>query len=639
MLHAILLVLIALATMAWFRRRATLRPPPSVAAEPAVSADAVRMTIVFATQRGTARTLAHKLFSRLAAWRRADEAHAAFLAPPRVLNAAVFDVDDIQKQDIVIYIAATYTDGVAPDDARNFSMLLQDMSNDWRFPRNHLAGTRYTVFGLGDVSYAANFNKFGKDIVHWMQSLGGASLAPPVFATERKMNALFNKWSASVLAALDKQFARAASGGGEEEEKESECGCDKAASSSDDDDGAELDDLEDLGAGSGKELLYPRLRQNLTKQGYALIGSHSGVKLCRWTKAMLRGRGGCYKHTFYNISSFQCMEMTPSLACANKCVFCWRHHTNPVATEFKWNADSPEFLVDAAIAAHRNLIKPMKGVPDVLPDRYSEAMNIKHCALSLVGEPIMYPHISRYVELLHSKHISTFMVTNAQFPDRIRDLGPVTQLYLSIDAATKDTLREIDRPLFDDFWERMLASVQELSLKKQRTVFRFTLVQGSNTSQVQEYADLVGQGRPDFIEVKGVTFCGENNASDITMKSVPYHDEVVAFAQDLCGRLGNNFAVAAEHQHSCCVLIANKRFRRAADGVWLTWIDYAKFFELVEAGGRDFDALTYACETPRWATFGEAERGFDPIELRHPGKGKVAKAAARAMRCGASDDK
>ena len=41
--------------------------------------------------------------------------------------------------------------------------------------------------------------------------------------------------------------------------------------------------------------------------------------------------GGCYKHTFYNISSFQCMEMTPSLACANKCVFCWRHHTNPVA--------------------------------------------------------------------------------------------------------------------------------------------------------------------------------------------------------------------------------------------------------------------------------------------------------------------
>jgi wyosine [tRNA(Phe)-imidazoG37] synthetase (radical SAM superfamily) len=39
---------------------------------------------------------------------------------------------------------------------------------------------------------------------------------------------------------------------------------------------------------------------------------------------------GCYKHTFYNITSYQCMETTPSLACANKCVFCWRHHKNPV---------------------------------------------------------------------------------------------------------------------------------------------------------------------------------------------------------------------------------------------------------------------------------------------------------------------
>ena len=58
--------------------------------------------------------------------------------------------------------------------------------------------------------------------------------------------------------------------------------------------------------------------------GYRIVGSHSGVKMCRWTKSMLRGRGGCYKHTFYGIESHRCMESTPSLACANKCVFCWR---------------------------------------------------------------------------------------------------------------------------------------------------------------------------------------------------------------------------------------------------------------------------------------------------------------------------
>ena len=60
----------------------------------------------------------------------------------------------------------------------------------------------------------------------------------------------------------------------------------------------DLVDLEDLGKvmkkgkkGGGpsepKEMITPLLRKSLTKQGYKLIGSHSGVKICRWTKAML----------------------------------------------------------------------------------------------------------------------------------------------------------------------------------------------------------------------------------------------------------------------------------------------------------------------------------------------------------------
>lgn len=95
---------------------------------------------------------------------------------------------------------------------------------------------------------------------------------------------------------------------------------DKALGGTNEEESEEEAQDEEKGTGPPKEMLNDRLRRNLTKQGYKLIGSHSGVKLCRWTKAMLRGRGGCYKHTMYGISSFQCMEMTPSLACANKVV-------------------------------------------------------------------------------------------------------------------------------------------------------------------------------------------------------------------------------------------------------------------------------------------------------------------------------
>ena len=68
-----------------------------------------------------------------------------------------------------------------------------------------------------------------------------------------------------------------------------------------------------------KEMVTPKQAIALKKEGYRIIGTHSAVKLCRWTKHQLRGRGGCYKHTFYGITSYQCMEATPSLACANKC--------------------------------------------------------------------------------------------------------------------------------------------------------------------------------------------------------------------------------------------------------------------------------------------------------------------------------
>ncbi len=92
------------------------------------------------------------------------------------------------------------------------------------------------------------------------------------------------------------------------------------------------------------EMVTPLQRKALTKEGYDIIGTHSAVKLCRWTKHQLRGRGGCYKHTCYGIVSYQCMEATPSLACANKCVFCWRHHKNPVGTKWRWRQDDPDLI-------------------------------------------------------------------------------------------------------------------------------------------------------------------------------------------------------------------------------------------------------------------------------------------------------
>ncbi|KAL8699798.1 MAG: hypothetical protein Q9201_005797 [Fulgogasparrea decipioides] len=365
----------------------------------------------------------------------------------------------------------------------------------------------------------------------------------------------------------------------------------------------------------------------LTKQGYSIIGSHSGVKICRWTKSALRGRGSCYKYSFYGIKSHLCMETTPSLSCSNKCVFCWRHGTNPVGTTWRWKVDPPEMIFEGAKEGHLKKIRMMRGVPGVRAERFQEAMRIRHCALSLVGEPIFYPHINEFLRLLHAERISSFLVCNAQHPEQLAALETVTQLYVSIDASNRESLRKVDRPLHRDFWERLLTCLDILREKRfrMRTVFRLTLVKGFNIEDEAEgYADLVARGLPCFVEVKGVTYCGTSSSAGagLTMQNVPFYEEVVAFVEALAAALsrrGLEYGVAAEHSHSCCILIASDRF--LIEGKWHTLIDYDRFFACLESGKAFAPEDYMGPPTPEWATFGRG--GFDPADERVHKKGKL----------------
>ncbi|XWS14576.1 hypothetical protein CRYUN_Cryun35bG0021800 [Craigia yunnanensis] len=405
-------------------------------------------------------------------------------------------------------------------------------------------------------------------------------------------------------------------------------------SDDDDDDGGgggeEIVDLEDI-AGKGpsrkksvnmaetngkldgkREMVTPVIRAKLEKQGYKIIGSHSGVKICRWTKSQLRGRGGCYKHSFYGIESHRCMEATPSLACANKCVFCWRHHTNPIGKSWQWKMDDPLEIVNTAIDLHTKMIKQMKGVPGVtraIDGRSSP----RHCALSLVGEPIMYPEINMLVDELHQRLISTFLVTSAQFPEKIKMLKPVTQLYVSVDAATKDSLKAIDRPLFGDFWERfILVPCRSLHVPRHFLGLFFGWPEVPvfllKTEDVDAYSKFFSVGKPDFVEIKGVTYCGSSATSKLTMENVPWHSDVKAFSEALALKSEGEFGVACEHAHSCCVLLAKTEKFKVNDQ-WYTWIDYEKFHDLV-ASGRPFDSGDYMALTPSWAVYGAEEGSF-----------------------------
>lgn len=266
---------------------------------------------------------------------------------------------------------------------------------------------RYAVCGLGDSAYGDEFNVAAQQIDKWLGQLGATRIYP-LGACDKNADqkAQFDEWAAQFVAELhDKQTLEFAPAHIEydsdaEEGEEETTQVDVNGNSGD-----EMMDLEDMGKIANKlkgakqnreqeeeaynvqqgrakrligvdgsnaaaankatseprEMVSPMLYKNLTKQGYKIVGSHSGVKICRWTKSALRGRGFCYKHSFYGIQSHLCMETTPSLACANKCVFCWRHHTNPVGTTWRWKVDDPKFILDGAMENHYKMIKQLKG--------------------------------------------------------------------------------------------------------------------------------------------------------------------------------------------------------------------------------------------------------------------------------------
>ena len=604
-----------------------------------------------------------------------------FITPPKPAGSA----ENIQY--FYLLLVPTYNIDTV---LNTFLAHLQETHHDFRINTGSMSGLLgYSVFGFGDKegwpTEEDGFCSQAREVDKWMARLTGRKRAFPLGMGDVKSDALarLEEWGSGVKDVLrdliiNGGLGEGVSGSGdavESDEEDMETGSDKTLKAVNPirkkprqpkpNITANVDDLEDLGnkvpsnnsttandptpstnslaidfttsshpsfpsapTASLKEMvpITSPTHAALTKQGYTIIGSHSGVKICRWTKSALRGRGSCYKYSFYGIKSHLCMETTPSLSCSNKCVFCWRHGTNPVGTTWRWKVDPPEMIFDGVKEGHYRKIKMMRGVPGVRAERFAEAMRIRHCALSLVGEPIFYPHINAFTALLHAERISSFLVCNAQHPAQLAALKPVTQLYVSIDASNRESLRRVDRPLHRDFWERFQACLAILREKRwrQRTVFRLTLVKGFNVEEeVEGYADLVERGLPCFVEVKGVTYCGtsDSKSAGLTMQNVPFWEEVEAFVVALNGALerrGLDYGLAAEHRHSCCVLVASKRF--LIGGRWHTTIGYDKFFECLESG-REFGPEDYiGPPTPEWALWGNG--GFDPADERVYRKGK-----------------
>ena len=324
-----------------------------------------------------------------------------------------------------------------------------------------------------------------------------------------------------------------------------------------------------------KDMITPEIKKSLEKQGYRTIGGHSAVKICGWTKNTILDKGTCYKHKFYGINTHQCLQMTTSMSCANRCVFCWRDYKSPVSKEWIWNIDDPKKILEESKKAQEKLLIGFFGNEKANKKILKETKNIRHAALSLTGEPINYPKVNELIKEMHAQRISTFVVTNGQNPESIKKLGRVTQLYLSVDGPNPEILKETGKPLFKDYWERLQKSLEELRQKKHRTCIRITQIKGMNDKNPEGYAELIKKAEPEFVEVKAYMFIGASKTR-LKKENMPSHQEIQEFTKKIKEHLPE-YEIVSEHKPSRVCLLVHKKLKE--NNTWKTWINFEAFFK------------------------------------------------------------
>jgi wyosine [tRNA(Phe)-imidazoG37] synthetase (radical SAM superfamily) len=204
-------------------------------------------------------------------------------------------------------------------------------------------------------------------------------------------------------------------------------------------------------------------------------------------------------------------------------------------------------LVERFVASRKDIIEV-----------HSEAATPKHVAISYDGEPTMYKRLPELVTEFRKRGISTFVVTNGTFPERIiemKETGTLpTQLYVTMAAPDRETYLRVCSsvkpyfPVHHDHWERLNRTLGLLSSLDCRTVIRVTSVRGVNMIKPESYREKIKKANPSFLEVKGFSISGnapriserlgdtDIGAMDpallkIAFQYAPTHDEIMHFAK------------------------------------------------------------------------------------------------------------
>lgn len=321
-------------------------------------------------------------------------------------------------------------------------------------------------------------------------------------------------------------------------------------------------------------MLDKKTKNILKKQKYGLVGDHSAVQICHWTKKSLIDEGVCYKEQFYGIKSHLCCQMSPFILCQNKCAHCWRPIEITKKSNIK-NLDNPKKIIEDVIKKQRKLLIGFKGNKKINMKKFDEAQFPNQFAISLIGEPTLYPKLPEMIKILRKNKISSFIVSNGLCPEMLKKLEKEnalpTQLYISMNSPNKKMYEEWHQSKMKNAWDlfnESLKIVNKLTENiKTRTVLRMTLVKDENMKKphIKEYSSLIKKALPDFIEIKSYMALGFARKK-FDYEKMPFHEDIREFSKLLVSELKKSdktkkYKLLDEKPESRVILIGENKSR------------------------------------------------------------------------------
>ncbi|MEX2715676.1 MAG: radical SAM protein [Candidatus Sigynarchaeum springense] len=188
---------------------------------------------------------------------------------------------------------------------------------------------------------------------------------------------------------------------------------------------------------------------------------------------------------------------------------------------------------------------------DEIRRAFASAHEPSHAAISLAGEPTLYPFIGGLVREFKRRGFTTFIVSNGTMPGVLERMDPLpTQLYITLPPPDEKMYARIHRPSIQGGYQAIMKTLQVLPSLTCRTCLRITHVKGINDStsgdHVQGLVKLVKMANPSFLEVKGFAvearamllkkrlgLGGDGTTIGESSGFAPTFEDVITFAQRL----------------------------------------------------------------------------------------------------------